>query len=602
MSNDPDANALDAVLERRELHTLFQPILDGSTGEAFGIEALCRGPAGSPLEMPAALFAAADACGRLLDLERAALSMALASFGSLNFEGRLFLNVLPATVSMWDGFASWLDSQFTRFNIDPHLVVLEVTEHGDVPHEVALAAAIKPLRRMGCDIAIDDLGAGSSGLKTWSALRPEFVKVDRHFAAGVERDPVRAEILRCVVEMGRATGSKIVAEGIENRDQCGLVLDLGVDYVQGYLFGRPQSVPRVEPSGIVQLDRTVPGFTTDCAEHLAVPIPPANVGASVASVVETFQRNPSWRAVAVVDGARPVGIVRRDELLIFLSRPLHPEVYNRKPVAAVMDSTAVQIDARSRLDQVSRLVTGHFAPREQDDFIVTRSGAYLGMGRTIDLLRHITTQQIQVAKQANPLTGLPGNREIQAQMSQWVHRRRRFIACHLDLDHFKPFNDNYGYSRGDQVLLHVAEALTRSARHRVDFVGHIGGDDFVLLLRSQDWSLRLMSLLEELSVSLVNFHSQVDREAGRIVASARDGTPSQFPLLSISIAAVEADGRKGTTLESLAEDLLRAKAAAKAKSGHSCLLSTGDRIIDLLSAAEVPQIVEEETGAFAALG
>jgi diguanylate cyclase (GGDEF)-like protein len=596
------SKALDAVLERHELHTLFQPILDGHTGEAFGIEALCRGPVGTLLEMPASLFAAAAESGRTRDLECVALSCALASFSALQFEGRLFLNVLPATICCWDGFTAWLEAQLGRYRIDPHLVVLEVTEHGDVSHEVALSAAIKPLRRLGCDIAIDDLGAGSSGLKTWSALRPEFVKVDRHFAAGVDRDPVRAEILRCVVEMGRATGSKIVAEGIENPDQCSLVLDLGVDYLQGHLFGHPQSVPRVDTSGIAHLDRTVPGATTDCAEHLAVPIPPVNTTASVLSIVETFRRNPSWRALAVVDGARPVGIVRRDELLIFLSRPLHPEVYNRKPASSVMDATAVQIDARSRLDQVSRLVTGHFAPREQDDFIITRGGAYLGMGRTIDLLRHITSQQIQVAKQANPLTGLPGNREIQAQMSQWVNRRRRFIACHIDLDHFKPFNDTYGYSRGDQVLLHVAEALTRSACHRVDFVGHIGGDDFVLLLRSQDWSLRLMSLIEDLAVSLVNFHSAADRQAGHMSGAARDGTPSQFPLLSVSIAAMEVDGGKGTTLETLAEGLLRTKAAAKAKSGYACMLATGDRIVDLLSVGELPQLAVEDTGAFAALG
>ncbi|MEJ1965302.1 MAG: EAL domain-containing protein [Gammaproteobacteria bacterium] len=596
------SKVLEAILERQQLHTLFQPILDGHTGEAFGIEALCRGPAGTLLEMPASLFAAAAACGLTRELERAALSAALANFSGLHFEGRLFLNVLPETICGWDGFAGWLETQLGQLGIDPHLLVLEVTEHGDIPHEVTLGAAIKPLRRLGCDIAIDDLGAGSSGLKTWSALRPEFVKVDRHFAAGVERDPVRAEILRCVVEMGRATGSKIVAEGIENRDQCGLVLDLGVDYLQGYLFGHPQSVPRVDASSMAHLDRTAPGATTDCAEHLAVAVPPVNIVASVASVVETFQRNPSWRALAVVEGGRPVGIVRRDELLIFLSRPLHPEVYNRKPVSAVMDPTAVQIDARSRLDQVSRLVTGHRAPREQDDFIITRGGTYLGMGRTIDLLRHITSQQIQVAKQANPLTGLPGNREIQAQMSQWVNRRRRFIACHIDLDHFKPFNDTYGYSHGDQVLLHVAEALARSARHRVDFVGHIGGDDFVLLLRSQDWSLRLMSLLEDLAVSLVNFHSPADRQAGYLSGSARDGTPSQFPLLSVSIAAMEVEGGKGISLEALADGLLRTKAAAKAKNGHACMLATGGRIVDLTSAAELPQLAVEDTDAFAALG
>ena len=207
---------------------------------------------------------------------------------------------------------------------------------------------------------------------------------------------------------------------------------------------------------------------------------------------------------------------------MLISRPLHPEIYNRKPVTAVMDATAVQIDGRARLEQVSRMVTGQQA-RQQEDFIITRAGEYLGLGRSIDLLRQITAQQIQMAKQANPLTGLPGNREIQAHLSQLVNRRRTFIACHLDLDNFKPFNDTYGYQQGDQVLLHVATTIQRNIRPRMDFVGHIGGDDYVLLLRSRDWSIRLLSILEDLAVTLVNFHSAEHRQAGHIMAHGRDG-------------------------------------------------------------------------------
>jgi diguanylate cyclase (GGDEF)-like protein len=281
-------------------------------------------------------------------------------------------------------------------------------------------------------------------------------------------------------------------------------------------------------------------------------------------------------------------MVHRDDLLIFLSRPLHPEVYNRKPVSIVMNRAAVQIDARARLDQVSRLVTARTAGRPRDDFIVTRNGRYLGMGRTIDLLRHITAQQIQAAKQSNPLTGLPGNREIQTHIAQWLACRRAFVACHLDLDHFKAFNDAYGYARGDQVLLHVAQVVTHASRPRVDFVGHVGGDDFVFLMRSQDWSLRLTAIVEELRASLINFHSVEHREAGGLDGVDRDGTARRFPLLSASIAAVEVDGRRQVTAEEVADALRETKGAAKAKPGCSCMLAVGDKTVDLLSWAPSP--------------
>jgi diguanylate cyclase (GGDEF)-like protein len=310
--------------------------------------------------------------------------------------------------------------------------------------------------------------------------------------------------------------------------------------------------------------------------------------------VELFRRNPAWTALAVLESERPIGLVYRDELLIFLSRPLHPEVYNRKPVSSVMTRETVQIEARARLDQVSRVVTARSARRQRDDFIITRNGLYLGLGRTIDLLRHITSQQIQAAMHSNPLTGLPGNREIQTHLSQWVARRRHFVACHLDLDHFKVFNDAYGYARGDQVLLHVAQVITHAVRPRVDFVGHVGGDDFVFLLRSQDWSLRLVAVMEELTASLVNFHSSEHRGAGGLDGLDRDGTQRRFPLLSVSIAAVEVDGGASVSADLVAERLRQTKTLAKAKPGCSCLLTSGSRVIDLLNRPESPAPIASE--------
>ena len=547
------------------------------------------------------LFSAATQAGVLQDLERACILSAIRHFAALDSERRLFLNVLPDTLLSWPGFVTWFGEVLDSNRVDPHNVIVELTEHGGMSQETALARAIRPLRRLGCDVAIDDLGAGSSGLKTWSEIRPEFVKVDRYFVAGIERDPVRAEILRSVVDMARATGSHVVAEGIENAEQYALVMELGVDYVQGFLFGKPQSVPRIE-SNVLAPDLTAPPSVADCAEHLALQIPPVPAEASVMTVVEIFREHPEWRALAVVDETRPLGLVRRDDLLIRLSRPLQPELLNRKAVTTVMDEEAVLIDARTRLDQVSRLVTGQLEARHQDDFIITRASDYLGLGRTIDLLRHITAQQIQVAKQSNPLTGLPGNREVQTQLGQLINRRRSFLACHVDLDNFKPFNDTYGYQCGDQVLMHVAATITRHLRPRVDFVGHIGGDDFVLLLRSQDWSLRLTSLIEDLAVSLVSFHSAEHRSAGFIMAHGRDGNLTEFPLLSVSVAAVEVAAGPGVTAESIAEDLRRTKAAAKSRTGCSCMLSSGTRLIDLLSnPANVTSLPLDETTTLVAL-
>jgi diguanylate cyclase (GGDEF)-like protein len=582
------ADPIRTLLASGGLHTVFQPILDGSSREAIGYEALTRGPADHELHSPIALIAVAAKCGMSTELERACIHSALRSYRQLRLKGRLFVNVLPQTLLDWQDFPEWLAEELADAGIDPHDVVLELTEHGLSEDETQLAAAVAPLRAMGCDIAIDDLGAGSSGLKTWSAIRPDYVKVDRYFVAGVEQDAVRSEILRSVVDMGRVTGCRIIAEGVENREQFALALELGVDYLQGFLFGQPERAPKLDAVMLGSLDTAKSAVNADCAGHLVLQIPGVDASVQVAEVVEFFRNEPSWTALAVLENERPIGMVHRDDLLIFLSRPLHPEVYNRKPISSVMNRAAVQIDARARLDQVSRLVTARTAGRPRDDFIVTRNGRYLGMGRTIDLLRHITAQQIQAAKQSNPLTGLPGNREIQTHIAQWLACRRSFVACHLDLDNFKAFNDAYGYARGDQVLMHVAQVVTHAARPRVDFVGHVGGDDFVFLMRSQDWSLRLTAIVEELEASLVNFHSVEHRKAGGLDGVDRDGVERRFPLLSASIAAVEINGRQPVTAEEVADALRETKRAAKAKAGCSCMLAVGGEIADLSRSTPKP--------------
>ncbi len=574
--------AIQGLVTGEALYTLFQPIIDGATREPIGHEALTRGPQG-PLEQPAALIAAAASAGLSIALERRCLESALRSYRNLQLQGRLFLNLLPQNLLDWNDLAPWLGRQFAAHGIDAHDVVLEVTEHGLTEDEAYLANAVAPLRALGCDIAIDDLGAGSSGLKTWAAIRPDYVKVDRYFVAGIEQDAVRGEILRSVVDMGRVTGSRVIAEGIENREQCALLLELGVDYLQGFLLGRPQRVPGGNPAVLSALETIPVGAAADCAEHLVLSIPGIPANTPVGEVVARFRAHPEWTALAVLEAQRPIGLVYRDELLIFLSRPLHPEIYNRKPVTSVMTRETVQVEARARLDQVSRVVTARSTRPQRDDFIITRNGLYLGLGRTFDLLRQITAQQIQAARHSNPLTGLPGNREIHRHLTQWLARRRHFVACHLDLDHFKAFNDAYGYARGDQVLLHVSQVLSQIVRPRVDFLGHVGGDDFVFLLRSQDWTLRLIALIEELSASLVNFHSSEHRDAGGHVGIDRDGTKRHFPLLSASIAAFEVDGTQPITADAIAENLRQTKALAKAKPGCTCLLAVGDRVIDLVS-------------------
>ena len=110
----------------------------------------------------------------------------------------------------------------------------------------------------------------------------------------------------------------------------------------------------------------------------------------------------------------------------------------------------------------------------------------------------------------------------------------------------------------------------------------------MFLLRSEDWCLRLTALMEELGASLASFHSSEHREAGGLDGIDRDGSHRRFPLLSVSVAAVEVDGAQPVSAEHVAERLRHTKHLAKAQPGCACLLVAGDRLIDLLSRVETP--------------
>jgi diguanylate cyclase (GGDEF)-like protein len=575
------AAELAEIIEHARIQTLFQPIVDPQGRGVLGYEALSRGPSATRLHSPLELFAAALRANCTVALEECCLGRAIQRFRSASLQGRLFLNVSPYTLIAAQSLPSRLVGLLGKLGLPASRCVLEITEQSLVDDYAAVRRALDALRDIGCEIAVDDLGAGYSGLKTWSELRPDYVKIDRYFVSDIHSDGVKAEILRSVVEMSRAIGSRVVAEGVETAEECTELLDIGVDYLQGYFFGRPQAEPAVREAALAHLAGRESATAAANAEELIIRVPPIEPSMRVQDVVTLFREHLDWDSVAVVRDERPLGIVRRDDLFLFLTKPLHPEVYNRKPVTSVMESPPLLIDSRLRLDQVARLVTRRSRSKVNDDFIVTREGRYAGLGKIIDVLRQIAAQQIQAAKDCNPLTLLPGNAQINAHIERLLSQRREFVVCHFDVDDFKPYNDQYGYARGDQFLLQLAQLIRTTACHRADFVGHIGGDDFITVMRSPDWKKRILDLIASFTAAVPSLYSDEHREAGGIRAVDRDGVLRTYPLATLSIAALEVKAGRYAGAGAIAEQLQRAKGFAKAQRGTSFLLSSADQIIDL---------------------
>ncbi|MDH0445160.1 EAL and GGDEF domain-containing protein [Stutzerimonas stutzeri] len=535
-------STLGQILAHGDITTLFQPIVSLSERRILGYEALSRGPSNSPLHSPINLLTTARHAGRLNELEMTCRETACRRYSQGALRGKLFLNASPETLLDATHKPGRTLELLQAYGISADEVVIELTEQAPADDLELLDKALHHYRSMGFSIALDDLGAGYSSLRLWSELRPDYVKIDRYFIDGIHLDPVKREFVESILKIARASRAQVIAEGIELQEELVVLASMGIDLVQGYLLGRPMELPpqdidEVLPQSEVQ---TAFGEETGNLSALLIQQPAMSADRPVAEMLEAFRLQPNLNSIAVLDtDARPVGVIHRNLISEALLKPYATDLLARKPLSRLMSTDFLAVELDQSLQQVSRLLTSRARQRIEEDFVITQAGRYHGLGRVIDVLRLITELKIQQARHANPLTLLPGNVPIQQCLTRLLLQRRQALVCYVDIDNFKPFNDLYGYAKGDEVLLCLAQCLNERVDPRVDFVGHIGGDDFMLVLGGQDSLQRIDQLQHEFLRRSRTFYQREHLESGGFVSANRDGREQRFTLLSLSIGIVD---------------------------------------------------------------
>jgi diguanylate cyclase (GGDEF)-like protein len=188
-----------------------------------------------------------------------------------------------------------------------------------------------------------------------------------------------------------------------------------------------------------------------------------------------------------------------------------------------------------------------------------------------ELIAHIrmVLRRSGIDLEANPLTRLPGNVSILDELSRRIKSRELFAVCYVDLDKFKAYNDTYGFEHGDTVIKETARILLNAVADNGnpdDFVGHVGGDDYVLVTSMQKVEQICNTIIERFDKIAPGFYNDTDRKNGYIVAHDRQGSQRQFPLLSISIGVVTNEFRKIEHVAQVGEIGAELKAYAKSQS------------------------------------
>ena len=570
------------LIARRALSAVFQPIVDFDGRTILGYEGLIRGPAGSPLESPEALLRQAAHEGLSVALEHAAARTCVTAFAGLGCDGKLFLNFgAEALVALGNARQRTID-WLQRFGMSADRLVLELTEQCAIADVNRFARTVAALRETGIQFALDDYGTANASMNLWVRLQPDIVKIDRFFIDDIANDPLKFEAVRAMQQFAGASGARLVAEGIENAADLIVVRDMGIALGQGFLFGRPnaRAAPHLAQAACDALGAghiaVFPGATRSpiaaspsggmAAAKMIVSAPSVPMSATNNDVLALFSRLPTLHALAVVEHDQPIALINRRGFMDRYALPYHRELFGKRPCMLFANVSPVLIEKSMTVEQMAKLLASDDQRYLADGFVITDDGRYVGLGTGESLVRAVTEVRIEAARYANPLTFLPGNIPISSHIARLIAHRAAFYACYVDLNHFKPFNDRYGYWQGDEVLKFAATVLADVCDPTRDFLGHVGGDDFLILFQSEDWQARAARAIATFNAGALRFYADEDRAAGGTQGEDRRGNSTFYGFVTMAIGSVgvhpsEGDARYGS--EEIASVAALAKHRAK---------------------------------------
>jgi len=566
------------------LSVAFQPIVQMRTGRCHGMEALLRGLERSPFASPNDLLDAACMQGVLAEVECALHAKATAAFRALDHwqDAKLFLNIDARVVGV--AGSPWLAPfALDGGTADPRLTIsLEISERRELRPDHSIEQAIDRYRQAGIGVALDDFGVGFAGLRLLYESKPDYLKIDRYFVAGIDQDTRKRAIAHALVGYAHALGILIIAEGVETEKEFYTCRDLGCDFAQGYLIARPSVDLRAIPEryGIVEemnrRDRRKPNEARLRLSEVIERQTPLAVNSPKTELLDYFRGDDSPSIAPIVDRQqRPLGLIRERDLKRFVYSRFGSELLRNKGLGDTLLDLVVKspvCDISTPLDQV---IEAFSAEEASDGIIIIEGGEYAGFLSSGALIRLVHERNLAMATDQNPLTRLPGNAAIVRHIERALQEQDRgHVLAYLDFDNFKPFNDRFGFRQGDRAILMFSERLKAWASGNGGFAGHIGGDDFFVALSGaadEDALARVADLVAQFRSDAESLYDAEAREAGCFEGKDRYGAVRRFPLLSASgVAVVIAPGAHRLTPDAINTAIAGHKAIAKESPDKLC--------------------------------
>jgi len=518
----------------------FQPIVDfAQNGAIFGYEVLCRmkDPNGRLLNGEEA-FKLARQVNRAAELDLVCQRLALIGKARDIPPGvPVFINVLPRTI-LQDGWLPPLLETLGQLGIDRRDVVIEIVESEEVSPDL-LAEHCDKIRTHGLRIALDDMGSGFNGLRTLAAVRADFIKIDRAIVHEAQGSRVRTVLLEAIVSMAQRLGCTVVAEGLERIEDITFCQDMGLMYAQGYYFSKPQKTPVREVNPLPARDESHRSPVQDefrLSEFVNMGLT-MELNLPIEEARRLFRLHSDVAVAVVLDGQRPLGLLRRGK--VFSSRT--------HSLGSLCEPLSKMVSSRASSAMISRSL---YLERGEGEpwVLVSEEGNYLGMLQPLEIMAQLISRKSSSAS-LHPLSQLTTGPTLRQSLDISLRNNPNTQLVYIDLDHFKAYNDRYGFIRGDAMIRLLAEILRLLFHGQTGLLlGHIGGDDFVLILDRQKPGLvqALLDCISRFQSLAAHLYDSSDLERGFF--TTEDGL--DHPVASISIAVV--NGKQGRLINSVA--------------------------------------------------
>jgi diguanylate cyclase (GGDEF)-like protein len=560
------------------LDIAFQPVVDIHTGRVFGYEALTRNVQALGFQTPTDFF---DRCfddGQLQAVEEYLLTQAFDKF--VRIEGhknlKLFVNLDGRNIMAGPKIGMVLAALRDRYDLTNANLALEVSERHELSEAEGGIPALLNLRAQFGALTLDDFGSGHANLQLFYHVEPAILKLDRFIISSIGSDPKKVVFLQHIVRMAHLLGSLVVAEGVETPQEYYVCRELGCDLVQGYAVAKPTTnLAELELSyaniaALRNQDRRKTESDVNLIMSQLDLAAPIRIDQDIMEVFDRFKLDRERTFFPVVDQVGfPIGLIHERDLKVIIYSMYGRELLRNPRRGAASLAAFVKPCTVANVNASTEKILEIFSSMpESEGVLIVKESQYGGFLHARSLLKIINEKSLQLARDQNPLSRLPGNILIQEYLAEAVNdATSSYNFAYLDFDYFKPFNDKFGFRTGDRAILLCADILRTAFGREGRFVGHVGGDDFFVGFRNIDAETALTEIKDAVAKfchDVESLYPAEDRRNGFIKGVSRTGEPQKFPLLSISGALLHKDEkRKLPSLDNLGALIAEAKKAAK---------------------------------------